>query len=223
MAVDRETASFERARETMVDRQVRPSDVTRFDIIDAMLWAPRERFVPKSKRAQAYVGEQLQIAPGRYELEPRVFAKMLEAAAPQPGDLALVIGAGYGYSAAVLSRLVEAVVALEPVAEMRQAAAKTLSELDVDNVAMSDGALERGRPEHQPYNLIFVNGGIEIPPPAALLGQLVEGGQLVAVHSEGPLGRCRVWVRGDAVGVRTMFDANAPILPGFEKAEGFVF
>ena len=80
---------FTAARQVMVDCQVRPSDVTSYAIIEAMLWAPRELFVAKSKRDIAYAGAEIELAPGRVLLEPRTFAKMLEAANIGSTDLVL--------------------------------------------------------------------------------------------------------------------------------------
>lgn len=224
MALDTDQGTLEASRRTMVDCQVRPSDVTRLELIDAMLWAPREQFVPKARRAQAYLGEHLAIAPGRWELDPRVFAKMADAGAPEKSDLALVVGSGLGYAAAVLSRICGAVVALEQDEELAGAAAQSLSEAGVDNVISTGGALIGGCAAHAPYNLIFINGGISCPVPSALISQLATGGRLVAVHMDGPVGRCELMVRdGEAVGSRRVFDATAPLLPGFDRAARFEF
>ena len=101
------------AREAMVDRQVRTADVTLYPIIDAMLAVPREDFVPLELRPVAYLGEHVPLAPGRVLLDPRVFAKLLDALNVGPRDLVLDVGCGLGYSTAVLARMAEAVVALE--------------------------------------------------------------------------------------------------------------
>ncbi len=102
----------------MVDTQVRPSDVTKFPIIDAMLRVPREIYVPAAMRDVAYVGENVDLGGGRVVLDPRVLAKMLNALDVQPDEMVLDIGCGLGYSTAVLARLAEAVVAVEADAEM---------------------------------------------------------------------------------------------------------
>ena len=85
-------SEFATRRVMMVDTQVRPSDVTKFPIIDAMLSVPRETFVPDDKREVAYVGENLALAPGRVVLEARTLAKLLDALDVQPGDLVLDLG-----------------------------------------------------------------------------------------------------------------------------------
>ena len=104
---------FTNRRTLMVDTQVRPSDVTKFPIIEAMLHVRREVFVPDDKLEAAYAGENLPLGPGRVILEPRTFAKMLDGLAIEPTELVLDLGCGLGYSSAVLARLAEAVVAVE--------------------------------------------------------------------------------------------------------------
>ncbi|MBO6854062.1 MAG: hypothetical protein JJ872_09895 [Marivivens sp.] len=106
-------ADYEARRTMMVDTQIRPSDVTKFPIIDAMLSVPRERFVPDDLREAAYVGENIVLSEGRVLLEPRTFAKMLDALDIQPNESVLDIGCGLGYSAAVLAKLAGFVVAVE--------------------------------------------------------------------------------------------------------------
>lgn len=214
---------FQAARTAMVDRQVRPSDVTAYPIIEAMLWAPRERFVPKAKRAICYAGEHVEIAPGRMLLDPRVFAKMLDAARIGPDDLVLDLACGMGYSTAVLARLAGAVVGIDADADMVAHAVEVLAEIEVDNAVVQEGAPEAGDAAHGPYDVIFVNGGVETVP-EALLAQLKDGGRLVAIHMQGEVGSCRVTVRaGETLTSRRAFDATAPVLPGFQAAPEFVF
>lgn len=214
---------FQAARTAMVDRQVRPSDVTSYPIIEALLWAPRERFAPKSRRAICYAGAHVEIAPGRVLLDPRVFAKMLDAAQVGPKDLALDLACGYGYSSAVLARLAAVVVGVEPDEDMARQAGEILADIEVDNAVVQQGAPEAGDPAHGPFDVIFINGGVEAIP-GALLDQLKDGGRLVAIHMQGALGQCRVTVRaGETLTTRRAFDATAPVLPGFQKAAEFTF
>ena len=127
---------FAQRRVTMVDTQVRPSDVTKFPIIDAMLTIPREIFVPADKRELAYVGEHVDLGNGRFLLEPRLLAKMLEAANVQNGDLVLDVGSGMGYSAALAAHIADAVIALEDSAERVQDMEAALAEAGIVNVAV---------------------------------------------------------------------------------------
>lgn len=215
-------SDFAQRRRIMVDTQVRPSDVTRFPIIDAMLSVPREAFVPRDRREAAYVGEHVDLGNGRVVLDPRTLAKMLEAADIQPDDLVLDVGAGYGYSSALAARMAEAVIALEEDEAMASEAESTLSEQGVDNVAVVAGALSGGAPQHGPYDVILVEGAVaQIPD--ALTDQLKDGGKIVAIFAEGALGVVRVGYRiDDAITWRFAFNASAPLLPGFESNRAFV-
>ncbi len=208
-------------RTMMVDTQVRPSDVTKFPIIEAMLAVPREFYMPVAKREAAYVGENVEIGARRVVLDPRVLAKMLDALDIGPGDLVLDLGTGFGYSAAVIARLAEAVVAVEADAAMAAEAQATLAAEGVDNVALVEGALEAGAPKHGPYDVVTVQGAVE-QVPEAILAQLKDGGRIGAIFMEGALGICRIGHKIDGtVTWRFAFNASAPILPGFEKSRVF--
>lgn len=210
-------------REAMVDTQVRPSDVTRLPIIEALLSVPREAYVPANLRDAAYIGENLPLAPGRTLLEPRSFAKMLEAVDIGPGDLVLDLGAGFGYSSAVMARMADAVIAVEEDAGMASEAEAALAEHGADNVAVERAALTEGAPQHGPYDVIVVEGAVEHLP-EAILAQLKEGGRIVALFSEGSLGVARIGYKVEgAVTWRFLFNAGAPVLPGFAREPAFEF
>lgn len=210
-------------RRIMVDTQVRPSDVTKFPIIDAMLTVPRERFVPNQLRETAYMGEHLPLSSGRVVLDPRVFAKMLESADIGPKDLVLDVGCGLGYSSAVLARLAEAVIAVEADGSLASEAERVLGETGADNVAVIEGTLVDGAAKHGPYDVIMIEGGVEAVP-EALSGQLKDGGRIVAIFNDGNLGTVRVGHHIDgAISWRYAFNADAPTLEGFERARDFVF
>ncbi|MEL6316560.1 MAG: protein-L-isoaspartate O-methyltransferase [Pseudomonadota bacterium] len=224
MAQDGGAAALETARRTMVDCQVRPSDVTDVALIDAMLETPRELFLPKSRRAVAYIGEHIDLGDGRVELDPRILAKMIDAARPGPDDLAMVLGSGAGYAAAVLSRLCPAVVAVEPSDALRAVAEAGFAAAGADNVISVAAPMAEGCAKHAPYNVVFVNGAVTVDIPEGIKAQLADGGRMSFVRMRGVIGRCEVLRRdGDAFGVRAAFDATAPALPEFVGAQQFVF
>jgi protein-L-isoaspartate(D-aspartate) O-methyltransferase len=205
----------------MVDTQVRPNDVTKYPIIEAMLAVPREVFVPAASREAAYVGGNIEIAPGRVMLEPRTLAKMLDALDIQRGDLVLDVGCGLGYSAAVIARMAEAVVALEEDADLAREAQLRLSAEGADNAAVIEGPLAQGAAKHGPYDAIVIGGGAETVP-QALLDQLKDGGRIGCIFMEGALGICRIGHKLDgAVAWRFAFNATAPVLPGFAARREF--
>jgi protein-L-isoaspartate(D-aspartate) O-methyltransferase len=214
-------SEFATRRVMMVDTQVRPSDVTKFPIIDAMLSVPRETFVPDDKREAAYVGENLPLAPGRVVLEARTLAKLLDALDIQPGELVLDVGCGLGYSAAVIARLAETVVTVEEDEALAADAQRLLSEEGVDNAVVMTGALTEGAAKCAPYDVITIEGGVEVVP-EALLAQLKPGGRIGAVFMDGAVGTARIGYKSDkGVTWRPVFNAAAPVLPGFQKARGF--
>lgn len=212
---------FAARRTIMVDTQVRPSDVTKFPIIDAMLSVPREEFVPGNKVETAYVGENIDLGSGRVVLEPRTLAKVLDALDIQSDELVLDLGAGLGYSSAVIARMAEAVVALEEDESMAADAQVALARIGADNVVMHTGPLTEGAAELGPYDVIVVEGAAEHVP-AAILDQLKDGGRIGCLLVEGNLGTVKIGYKIDGtVNWRFAFNAGAPVLPGFERHQAF--
>jgi protein-L-isoaspartate(D-aspartate) O-methyltransferase len=212
---------FAARRVMMVDTQVRPSDVTKFPVIAALLAVPRERFVPPALREAAYAGENLPLGPGRVVLEPRTFAKMLDALDLGPNDLVLHVGAGLGYGPAVIARLAAAVIAVESDPDLAAEAEAALAAEGADGAVVVTGPLEAGAAEHGPYDAILIEGGVELVPDA-LLDQLKDGGRIAALFMSGPLGEVRIGRKAAGrVGWRLAFNAAAPVLPGFAAAREF--
>jgi protein-L-isoaspartate(D-aspartate) O-methyltransferase len=214
---------FAAARRNMVASQVKTNRVTDPLVIEAMSAVPREKFLPTEQRPFAYVDEDLPIGKGRVIMEPMVLARLLQLADIQTSDSALLIGAGTGYSTAVLAKMASSVVAVESDPDLAARASKILTELSVDNAAVVTGELTRGKPEQGPFDIIFINGAVAAIPDA-LKTQLSDGGRLVTIISEGPIGRATLVTRsGNAYGHRQEFDCVTPVLPGFQKQTGFVF
>jgi protein-L-isoaspartate(D-aspartate) O-methyltransferase len=215
--------SYKDRRTVMVDTQVRPSDVTKFPVIEAMLTVPRERFVPGDWREAAYAGENIELGPNRVVLEPRTMAKILDGVDITPDEVVLDVGCGLGYSAAVTAELAEAVVALEEDETMAREAEQTLAAEGVDNAVVVTGKLAEGAAQHGPYDVILIEGGVE-DLPACFADQLNDGGRIACLFMEGALGVVRIGHKADgALTWRFAFNAAAPVLPGFDRAEAFSF
>lgn len=214
---------FAIARRNMVDSQVLPNRVTDERLIAAMGSIPREAFVPPEKQGIAYADQAIPLGGGRYLMEPMITARLIQAAAPAAGDLALVIGCNTGYGAAVLSHMVSTVVGVESDPGFAQQAAQILAGLGIDTVAVIEGELAAGCPDQAPFNVILFDGAVE-EIPDAVSSQLAEGGRLAAVVSDDGLGRGTVITRHrNGFSRHELFDAGTPRLPGFEPKETFVF
>ena len=224
---------FRAARRAMVDGQIRTSDVTDLRLIAAMLDIPREAFVPPSLAALAYADRDLPLdsdgdiavggRPSRLIARPMVQARLIQAADLEPQDRILVVGAGTGYSAAVVGRLAASVTALEQDPQLAARARAVLSEHGLASVSVVEGLLAQGWPAASPYDVILFDGGVEWIP-EGFFGQLASAGRLVAVVIAGMVGKGMLFrsERGQASG-RALFDAMAPMLPGFKKTPTFVF
>lgn len=212
---------FTARRTVMVDTQVRPSDVTKFPIIDAMLAIPRERFTPQKLVEAAYMGHNIDLAPGRVLLEPRSLAKMLDALEVGNSDLVLDVACGTGYSSAVVARMAQGVVAVEEDEALAAEAEAALAETGSDSVMLHRGPLSEGAPEYAPYDVMILQGAVE-EFPATLTAQLADGGRVACLFMDGALGVARVGVkRGGQIAWRDIFNAGAPVLPGFAASRAF--
>ena len=169
-------ASLAAARERMLEllrRHIRDPLV-----IAAMASVPRERFVPAHLNHRAYDDCALPIGEGQTISQPLMVALMIEALQPLPGDRALEVGAGSGYAAAVVSRLVREVIAVELVPELCERARGTLAALRIEHVSVRLAGSHLGCKEDAPYDVILVSAGAPHVP-RTLLDQLAEGGRLV--------------------------------------------
>jgi len=213
----------EAARRAMVNSQIRVNDVTDPRLLDALETMPRELFVPKAQASTVYGERDVPLEGGRFLIKPREFAKLVDALDIEDSDLVLNIGAGRGYSAAILGALAETVVALEPDEKLRSCAEKALSMVHADNVAVIDGDLRAAAPEQGPFDVIFVDASVSSIP-QTWLDQLAENGRLGVFERDGGAGHGVVYMRSHgSIGRRVAFDASVPYLPGFEPTKAFSF
>jgi len=208
-------------RANMVATQLRTNDVTDTRLIKAVLSVPREDFVPAALVPLAYMEGCIPLGKGRVLLDLRSFGKMAQLAAIGPSDRVLDVGCGTGYSTAVLAHLAAHVTGLEQERELAEIAKAHLR--GAANAEIACSKMSDGLPAKAPFDVIFLNGAVE-QAPLALTEQLADGGRLVCIAQEGPAGHARLFLReGGAVGEREAFDAQVPVLPGFEKIRSFAF
>ena len=219
---------FAAARLNMVESQVRPNGITDRRIIAAIETVPRQDFVPASRRALAYMDEDVTLDPAdksagrRALIEVMAFARMLQHAAIKPADKVLIVGAETGYGAAVIAQIAGTVVAHESDAALLAEARVNLAGLG--NVKLVEAPLAGGVAAEQPFDVILLEGRAE-EVPQALLDQLVDGGRLVGVVGERETAHAYVYSRsGGAIAERQVFDASVTALPGMKmKRPAFVF
>ncbi|MFT3726523.1 MAG: protein-L-isoaspartate O-methyltransferase [Terricaulis sp.] len=214
---------FARARDMMVESQVRTNDVTEPRVIHAMRTLPRERFAPPQKRTLAYGDLELEVAPGRTLMRPRDLSKLIVALNPQAHERALEIAGATGYGAAVLATCCKEVLTLDPDPNLSITAGAALEGAGVKNAKAVSTPTPEGWRDEAPYDVIMLNGAAEIVPDA-WLAQLAPGGRLGVIVRQGAAGSARIYTRsGDAVAYRIAFDAAPPIAPGLERKPSFVF
>jgi len=216
MTLHRPIPDFAAAREAMVESQLRPQGVTDRGTLDAMARVERERFLPSHTRPLAYVDRAVAIGDGRFLAAPAVLGQLLTQMMPQRGERALVVGAGTGYSAAVLAEIGLDVVAIESDPSL-VAAGKQLG------VGIIEAPLEGGFAKGAPYDLILIDGAVETIPDA-IIDQLADGGRLGTALVDRGITRLVVGRKaGGAFGILSFGDAGVPALPGFSRPKAFKF
>ena len=221
-------------RRTMVECQIKTFDVTDPALLARMLEVPRELFLPVELAPLAYSDAGLQIKPGkpgqapRFLLPPLVLARLIQGAEVLPSDKVLDLASATGYSAALLAGLADAVVALESDHALLEQTRSNLDRAGLTEVRTILGPLAAGAPSEAPFDVIFINGGVEANL-EQLCAQLKEGGRLLAIQRlpDGQSGWASKAVRYEkidgATGYRILFDAWTPVLEPFCMGEKFTF
>ncbi|MGC1470226.1 MAG: rRNA adenine N-6-methyltransferase family protein [Sphingorhabdus sp.] len=213
-----QSAQSEITRRHMVDSQLRTNGITTAWIVKAMGELPRENFLSAGKEAFAYLDRSVPLGNGRMLNPPLATAEMLQIAEVSDSDNVLLIGAGTGYMAALLSGRAGKLVAVESDADLAKTARTNVAGLN-----LVEGGLGEGADKDAPYNVIVIDGAVE-QLPAAIEAQLAEGGRIVAGLAEGPVRRLAVGTKhGGHVALRAFADTEVASLPGFERAREFVF
>lgn len=210
------------ARQALVDCQVRVNDVTDKHIQAAYRRVPREAFAPSSLVEAVYSETDIEIAPGRWLWRARDSAKLLQSLEPQAGQSALVIGAGLGYIAAILTEIGLNVTALEVDEARANAMRGALNAAGFAGVQVVSGDLRVGV-EGKTFDLIYVDGAA-VAVEKAWLDQLAEGGRLGVVIRDRAAGHARIYRKSNNVtGYSSVFEAMPPVSPELEPAPAFRF
>ncbi|WP_309262937.1 protein-L-isoaspartate O-methyltransferase family protein [Lysobacter arvi] len=213
---------YNKARELMVEQQVRPWDVLDGRVLDVMATLPREAFLPEAHRTLAYADLALPLGHGEFALKPVVQGRALQALALDPADDVLVIGDGSGYLAACAGRLARDVLALERHADLAQAAASALSAQSVDNAHVVVGDAFTWTTDRR-FTAILVAGAVDTIP-QRFIDWLEPNGRMFIVRGRSPAMEA-VLVRNDvnAPRIQSLFETDLPYLAGAAPAPVFKF
>lgn len=204
---------YAKARENMVEQQVRPWDVLDPRVLDTLAAMPREAFVPDALRALAYADTALPLGDGEAMMKPVLEGRALQALRPASGESVLVIGVGGGYLAACLANLAREVVAVERRADLADAARARLARQGIGNVRI-ETADALAWDNVQQFDAICVTGAVEALP-ARFLQWLKPGGRLFAVRGHSPAMQATLF-HNDVNGLRaeSLFETDLPYLAG---------
>jgi protein-L-isoaspartate(D-aspartate) O-methyltransferase len=221
---ERHLVDLERAREYMVDNQLRTSNVTDWRILAQMSVIPRELFVPQARRELAYLDDVQwlgEVGRGRFISSPATLARLIQLAEISESDSVLDVGPASGYSTAVIAGLCATVVGLEQDAALAQQAGKTLGDLGIGNARVLAGEAKAVGAER--FDAIVLQGAVETVP-EELLKLLKDGGRLVALVRRGAVAVATIYVKtGSNIAARQEFNASLPPLFVAKPVEEFVF
>ena len=208
-------------RMAMVSSQLRTNAVDDTRVVEAMATVPRELFMPEAARLAAYRDVAIPLGGGRSINTPLATGRLLTVADLQATDRVLLIGAAGGYAAALLAQMVAEVVAVEESASLADLARATLAEQQ--KVTLVEGPLAAGHPEGAPYDVLIVDGAVEVLP-EFLVAQLKPGARIAAgLVDRGVTRLASGRTTASGYGLQPFADIECVVLPGFSRPRGFQF
>lgn len=218
------------ARHHMIDGQLEPNRVIREDVIAAMGITPRERFVPVAYRQCAYLDEDIPLGHGRYLMEPRAIAWLIQALDLTPGEKVLVVAGNTGYSAVILAQIGCKVIVVEEQRELADFSRQALAEMGLATIKIQTVALYKGSASDAPFDAILIDGAVELIPDN-LVSQLRDGGRMALI--EGHRGASRLIAgMGQAVLCRkingqltheVLGNVSVPVIPSLTREQKFTW
>ena len=211
---------FAKAREAMVEQQIRPWDVLDVRVLNVLLRMPREAFVPEAHRALAYADIALPLAHGESMMKPVVEGRALQALALDGTEDVLEIGTGSGFMAACLGRLARSVTSIERHADLAEAAQAALLAQGATSVSGAQADAFAWEPGRQ-FDAICVTGAVDTVP-ERFLGWLRPGGRMFIVHGRAPAMEALL-VHAEVNGPRTesLFETELAYLAGAAPVPAF--
>ena len=217
------TMDYDKAREFMVEQQVRPWDVLDARVLDALVSIPRDAFVPAAHRALAYADVALPLGHGESMMKPVVEGRTLQSLDVQATEDVLEIGTGSGFLTACLGRLEREVHSIDLHAGFADAARARLeatglaANVRIETADAFDWTTERR------FDAICVTGAVaEVP--ARFLQWLRPDGRLFVVRGHSPVMEAVIARNGpDGPRIESLFETDLPYLVGAAPAPRFDF
>lgn len=220
------TPSFDyaKARETMVEQQVRPWDVLDARVLDVLASVPREAFFAEAHRALAYTDIELPIGEGERSWKPVLDGRALQALLPRAGDAVLEIGTGSGYLTACFGRLAREVTSLERHAGLADAARARIEALGFGQNIAIEHADAFAWDNARRYDAICVGGAVDAIP-GRFLQWLAPGGRMFVVRGRAPAMEALRVERNqsDDQRIESLFETELPYLAGAAPVPAFQF
>lgn len=214
---------FERARETMVNSQIRTIDVTDISVLASFSKVRREAYVPSNWQQMAYSDKDIPVGEGRFLPAAGPWARLVQLLAPSPQAKILMVGCAGGYGAAILGELAAGVVAIEENEVLALESRRALATNIGNNIDVHVGPLTEGYSDGGLYDGIIIEGAID-DLPSSIGQQLMDGGRLVAVIGRGRTAKAHLFRRHHGViSGQPVFDVALPSLKAFEKKQAFEF
>lgn len=213
--------NLDQMRKAMVASQLRTNTVNDPAVVAAIMAVAREDFLPQGLRAIAYRDTTLPLGDGRVQNTPLATARLISAAEVGPEDHVLLIGAAGGYTAAVLAQLAGSVVAVEESPALLSISRDALGE--AGRVTLAEGPLNQGWADGAPYDVILIDGAVEIVPDA-IIAQAKPGARIATGLVDRGITRLASGRRSEnGFGLAAFADADCAILPGFARPKTFQF
>ncbi len=220
------TIDYAKARELMVEQQVRPWDVLDPRVLDVLAALPREAFVAEPHRNLAYADLALPLAHGEFMMKPVLEGRTLQSLAIGPTEDVLEIGTGSGYLTACLGRLAREVLSLELHPDLAATARERLAAQQVLNAQVIEADALQFATDRR-FNAICVTGAVA-QVPAQWLQWLQPGGRLFVVRGRSPAMEAVLVGGGEgdqvnASRIQSLFETDLPYLQGAAPAPAFEF
>lgn len=217
------TTTFVEMRRAMIQGQIVPQHVTHPKILQSFKVLLRESFVPQAHRNMCYSDMHIPVSEDRIMLAPAILARLIQEAQILPSEKVLVLACSTGYAAIVLSYLAKKVIAVESNSTYVKHMNEAFESYEIFNAHTYLGSLIEGYPAQAPYDVIFIEGGIE-EIPGTLFSQFAEGGRVVTILSKGNQMSCQGVViekRDGSIWTKALFETSVPILKEFQHEKGF--